>query len=584
MRSMWDRKLRSTSENTTAQLPTEEPQSNPETVYPDSITTAEASPPAAPGSQYNNIQWTLIALAVYSSAFFYGLDTTIVAVVQGPIVERFGEVEKLGWLGIGFPLGSIATIAVWSKSYGMFDTKWMYIGSLVHFAAGSALCGAAPTMNGLIVGRVWAGAGGAGMYLGQLNIWTQNTIIEKRSLYISGGGMVWGAGCILGPIIGGAFADSSATWRWAFYMNLVLFGIFSPVYFIVIRSFMPRPNDSLVTRLKELDWLGVILNSGMYVSFVIGFAIGGTLWPWSDGRTIGSIVACGLVFILFCIQQKYSFLTTPTDQIFPLRFLKSKTFWLLFIGQSCTSTVLAVAIFYIPLIFQFTRAESAVSSAVRLLPLVIINIVTVFANGYLLPKLKYYMPWYVASGVMNTIGGALFFGTLDRSTSNAAIYGYSVLLALGTGFTQQAAYSVAAVKAPNHVSDAIGFINTAQIGSVVVALTFTSLIFQNVGFHKVKDALSGLGFGDHEIRAALGGARSRIFESDSISAAVRMQVQEGIIDAIRWSFITVLIAGVASLIAGVLMKREKLFGASEENKEVLKATETQEDGQEKAKE
>lgn len=42
----------------------------------------------------------------------------------------------------------------------------MYINSLVHFAAGSALCGAAPTMNGLIVGRVWAGAGGAGMYLG----------------------------------------------------------------------------------------------------------------------------------------------------------------------------------------------------------------------------------------------------------------------------------------------------------------------------------------------------------------------------------------------------------------------------------
>ena len=34
------------------------------------------------------------------------------------------------------------------------------------FEAGSALCGAAPGMDALIVGRVWAGAGGAGMYLG----------------------------------------------------------------------------------------------------------------------------------------------------------------------------------------------------------------------------------------------------------------------------------------------------------------------------------------------------------------------------------------------------------------------------------
>lgn len=174
-------------------------------------------PPPPPNTEYTTTQWLLIVLAVYSSALFYGLDTTIVAVIQGPVISRFGSVEKLGWLGIGFPLGSIATIAAWSKAYGTFDTKWMYVGSLVHFAAGSALCGAAPNMDALIVGRVWAGAGGAGMYLGQLNIWSQNVGIDRRSLYISGGGIVWGLGCILGPLIGGAFADSSATWRWSFY-------------------------------------------------------------------------------------------------------------------------------------------------------------------------------------------------------------------------------------------------------------------------------------------------------------------------------------------------------------------------------
>ena len=34
------------------------------------------------------------------------------------------------------------------------------------FEVGSAICGAAPTMDALIVGRVLAGIGGAGMYLG----------------------------------------------------------------------------------------------------------------------------------------------------------------------------------------------------------------------------------------------------------------------------------------------------------------------------------------------------------------------------------------------------------------------------------
>jgi hypothetical protein len=117
----------------------------------------------APTKRQTGFKWILVCVAIYSSAFLYGLDNTIVADIQSAAVEQFGEVEKLGWLGIGFPLGSIATILSIGKAYSIFNVKWLYIISLVMFAAGSALCGGAPNMNALIVGRVWAGAGGAGM-------------------------------------------------------------------------------------------------------------------------------------------------------------------------------------------------------------------------------------------------------------------------------------------------------------------------------------------------------------------------------------------------------------------------------------
>ena len=120
------------------------------------------------------------------------------------------------------------------KAYAIFDVKWLYIGSLTMFAAGSALCGAAPNMKALIVGRVWAGAGGAGMYLGyvgqcpaplhgtrlanksasNLNLLTLTTTPQERSIYMALIILVYGVGSILGPIIGGSLADSSATWRW----------------------------------------------------------------------------------------------------------------------------------------------------------------------------------------------------------------------------------------------------------------------------------------------------------------------------------------------------------------------------------
>jgi len=81
-------------------------------------------------------------------------------------LQDLGEIEKLPWVGVGFPLASVASILLLSKMNETFQIKWIIIGSLILFEAGSALCGAAPNMNALIIGRVIAGLGGAGAYIG----------------------------------------------------------------------------------------------------------------------------------------------------------------------------------------------------------------------------------------------------------------------------------------------------------------------------------------------------------------------------------------------------------------------------------
>lgn len=111
-------------------------------------------------------RWILVCAAIFSANMLYGLDTTIVADIQGAVSASFDNVTQLGWLGVGFTLGSTVAILPLGKAFGIFDAKWVFIGCLVNFAAASALCGAAPNMNAMIVGRVWAGVGGAGMYLG----------------------------------------------------------------------------------------------------------------------------------------------------------------------------------------------------------------------------------------------------------------------------------------------------------------------------------------------------------------------------------------------------------------------------------
>jgi len=94
------------------------------------------------------------------------LDTTIAADVQAEVYEDLGDIEKLPWVGLGFPMASVAVILALCRAYALYDVKPLLLGSIAIFEIGSAICGAAPTSDALIIGRVIAGIGGAGMYLG----------------------------------------------------------------------------------------------------------------------------------------------------------------------------------------------------------------------------------------------------------------------------------------------------------------------------------------------------------------------------------------------------------------------------------
>lgn len=82
-------------------------------------------------------------------------------------------------------IGGMAVVLPLGRLYVLYDTKWVYIISTVIFMAASALCGAAPTMDAEIIGRVFAGAGGNGMYFGLLALISINTTSREWPQYLS---------------------------------------------------------------------------------------------------------------------------------------------------------------------------------------------------------------------------------------------------------------------------------------------------------------------------------------------------------------------------------------------------------------
>lgn len=262
-------------------------------------------------------------------------------------------------------------------------------------------------MDALIIGRVLAGMGGNGMYLGVMTLLSVNTSDRERPRYLSFVGLVWGIGTVLGPVVGGAFVESPATWRWAFYLNLCVAGLFAPVYLFLIPSFKPRADSRTTKLLREYDIIGTILSIGATITLIMAINFGGTLYPWRSGQIIALFVVSGVLFILFGIQQGMTILTSVTTRVFPCQFMRNINAIFLFICAAAVNTAGFIPIYYIPLYFQFTRGDGAIKAAVRLLPLIFLLSGFILANGHFMARFSYFQPWYIVGSALALIGGAL---------------------------------------------------------------------------------------------------------------------------------------------------------------------------------
>jgi hypothetical protein len=74
-----------------------------------------------------------------------------------------------------------------------------------------------------------------------------------------------------------------------------------------------------------------------------------------------------------------------------------------------------------------------------------------------------------------TVAGALFVAYLSPSTPVAQIYGFSILMGVGTGITMQLGYSVGSLNVkPTDILSAINLQNVAQIEATVICLVIAT--------------------------------------------------------------------------------------------------------------
>jgi hypothetical protein len=177
-------------------------------------------------------------------------------------------------------------------------------------------------------------------------------------------------------------------------------------------------------------------------------------------------------------------------------------------------------------------------------------------SGALLPVFKRYAPWYYPAAILTIIGSVLMF-KVSSTTKTAAIYGFEVMISIGVGLVFQTGYAVAAIKGgSNRASASIGFINIAQIGSISITLAIAGSISQNVGYVKLRHALSVYNISEQDLRSALAGSLSAIFQRGD--ERVKALALNAVVETISETYALVIAAGAVMLVSGFSMSWENL--------------------------
>ncbi|KAK8073660.1 Major facilitator superfamily transporter [Apiospora phragmitis] len=482
-----------------------------------------------PRDDLPNWKWKAIVVGGAVQAIVNGYDVSNVANVQVPIYEAFGHIELLPWISLAFSLVNVASIPLFRKLTGFVELKIVSFIAVAILMVGSALCGIAPNINVVIVGRAFIGIGAAGCY--QMRVPHRVTALGPRV------SLDFAIGLLTGPIIGGAFAENEhATWRWA-----------------------SHPYDSAL-HLKEFDYVGCVLHMGTFVLLGLACIFSGPTWGWNSGASIAVWFLFGVTLLAYVLQQTFCIFTTPENRIFPVSVLAHRAVAFTAVGTSCAAIGYGATLYYTPIYFAFTRGTGALASAVRLLPFTGVFVFVMFLVGGLLPRVRYYMPFYLAGAIFMLIGAGCQ-QTITTQSSEGYVMGLEALVGAGIGILWQVGVPVSSVVLPPHQRlDAAAVFNMAQLGGVALSLSIAGSIYQNVGFDLVRDAVVGDGlrgnYSDADVRLLLGGAQSSILSAAHPEVVPR--AIEAVITAILRCFYLSVAAGAVCFVAACCMKLEAL--------------------------
>jgi MFS family permease len=429
-------------------------------------------------------------------------DRIIISTAIPKITDQFNSIKDIGWYGSSYVLASCVVQLPFGRLYSYYNTKTIFLSSVLVFEAGSALCGAAPNSHSFIVGRALAGAASAGVMSGVIVIMIPLVPLEKRPILQGLLGAIFGVSSVIGPLIGGAFTNNvHLTWRWCFYINLPI----GAVSILIIIFFLhpparPKSDAKLVDKVKRMDPVGNILFAPAIISLLLALQWGGVDYSWHDARIIALLVLFSVLIVGWIASQALN----QQNGTVPPRILFQRSIIAGFTFSTCIGGVMLCFAYYMSIWFQAVEGVDALTSGIRTLPFILALVAASIVTGGLVSRIGYYTPFVIICACFMAVGAGLLT-TLQITSSRSQWVGYQFLLGFGMGLgMQQTGMAAQVVLKPDDVpvGVSLGFVGQSLGGAIFVCAAqnvFLSSLVKDLSAVlpvALADRLSGIGATD----------------------------------------------------------------------------------------
>ena len=248
---------------------------------------------------------TLITVVVMMATIMHALDGTIANVALPSIQGSLSATqEQVSWVVTSYIVASAIMTPLAGFCAVRFGLRRILVSAVVGFTVVSMLCGAAQTLDQLVLFRALQGGFGA-----SLVPLSQALMMETYSREEQGKAMaLWGVGTMLGPITGpslGGWLTDEYSWRWVFYVNL-------PVGILCAVGLLLLIKNQVSEQRRSFDLLGFSLLAIAIGSFQL-MLDRGQQQDWYDSPEIivETMVAaiCATMFVIHMLTDDHPFLS-----------------------------------------------------------------------------------------------------------------------------------------------------------------------------------------------------------------------------------------------------------------------------------